>query len=90
MRAGQIVATNRIGNTASNYQGESAHHPENELWAAVLEHERVPVITYPHEWSFTMLQDGMKVEYVYRDYSPSRRVVVVMRQLPASAVVPEH
>ena len=27
-------------------------------WAAVLEHERLPVISYPYEWSFGMLQDA--------------------------------
>ena len=27
-------------------------------WAAILEHERVPTISYPYEWSFSMLQDA--------------------------------
>lgn len=27
-------------------------------WAEVLEHERVPYISYPYEWSFSMLQDA--------------------------------
>ena len=27
-------------------------------WAAVLEHERVPVVSYPYEWSFGMLKDA--------------------------------
>lgn len=27
-------------------------------WALVLEHDAVPVVTYPHEWSFSMLQDA--------------------------------
>ena len=27
-------------------------------WAAVLEHERLPVISYPYEWSFGMLKDA--------------------------------
>jgi ribosomal protein L11 methylase PrmA len=27
-------------------------------WAAVLEHERVPFISYPYEWSFRMLKDA--------------------------------
>jgi len=27
-------------------------------WAGVLEHERLPVISYPYEWSFGMLQDA--------------------------------
>ena len=27
-------------------------------WAAVLEHDRVPLITYPYEWSVSMLRDA--------------------------------
>lgn len=27
-------------------------------WAAVLEHERLPVVSYPYEWSFSMLKDA--------------------------------
>ena len=27
-------------------------------WVAVLEHQRVPMISYPYEWSFRMLQDA--------------------------------
>jgi len=46
--AGQIVATEKVDATG----------PDGRTWAAVLEHECVPVITYPHEWSFSMLQDA--------------------------------
>ena len=27
-------------------------------WAAVLEHERLPLVSYPYEWSFSMLKDA--------------------------------
>lgn len=27
-------------------------------WAAVLRHERVPIISYPYEWTFSMLQEA--------------------------------
>ena len=27
-------------------------------WAAVLEHDRIPVVSYPYEWSFGMLRDA--------------------------------
>jgi hypothetical protein len=27
-------------------------------WAGVLRHERIPVVTYPYEWSFAMLRDA--------------------------------
>ncbi|MXW62202.1 MAG: methyltransferase [Acidimicrobiaceae bacterium] len=35
-----------------------ATFPEGSEWALVLEHEPVEVITYAHEWSFSMLQDA--------------------------------
>ena len=38
--------------------------------------------------AFTMLREGMKVEYVYKRYSNSDREVVVMRQLPDDTVLP--
>jgi len=30
----------------------------NEPWAGVLEHERLPFVSYPYEWSFEMLRDA--------------------------------
>lgn len=45
---GSIVGTRTV-------EGAS---PDGREWATVLEHDRIPVITYPHEWSFTMLQDA--------------------------------
>ncbi len=35
-------------------------HPSelNGDWAGVLRHERIPVVSYPYEWSFSMLQDA--------------------------------
>ena len=32
--------------------------PVGEGWVAALRHRRLPVITYPYEWSFSMLQDA--------------------------------
>lgn len=29
-----------------------------EAWTAVLEHERIPVVSYPFEWCFSMLRDA--------------------------------
>ncbi len=37
--------------------------------------------------AFTMLAEGMKVEYVYRRYSDEDREVIAMRQLPDSTVL---
>jgi hypothetical protein len=45
---GKIVGTTTVDDTS----------PDEHDWAVVLEHERIPVVTYPHEWSFTMLQDA--------------------------------
>src|SRR5262245_35443098 len=41
---GKLVATEDAG-----------AHPD---WAAVLRHETVPFVSYPYEWSFSMLQDA--------------------------------
>ncbi len=32
--------------------------PEKRQWAGFIEHERVPVISYPYEWTFGMLRDA--------------------------------
>lgn len=44
--AGQIVGTDEVSDADL---GE---------WAVVLEHERIPVVSYPYEWTFTMLKDA--------------------------------
>jgi hypothetical protein len=31
---------------------------ERGAWAAVLEHDRVPFVSYPYEWTFSMLRDA--------------------------------
>jgi len=33
-------------------------HPLHEQWAGVLRHRRIPVVTYPYEWTFEMLRDA--------------------------------
>lgn len=48
LEAREIVGTRRSEGTS----------PDGRSWTTVLEHARIPVITYPHEWSFTMLQDA--------------------------------
>ncbi len=45
---GRLVATRRLDAIESGF----------EDWAGVLEHDRIPVISYPYEWSFSMLQDA--------------------------------
>ncbi len=47
--SGQIVDT--------ELDPEYALNDEDE-WAAVLRHDRVPVISYPYEWTFSMLREA--------------------------------
>ncbi|TBR16987.1 methyltransferase [bacterium] len=46
----QAVAAGRIV--------RSDERPAEAPWALVLEHERVPAVSYPYEWGFGMLQDA--------------------------------
>lgn len=48
---GQIVRT-------TPYEGEAPPSPGGEPWSLVLEHERIPVISYPFEWPFAMLREA--------------------------------
>ncbi|MGH2844841.1 MAG: methyltransferase [Thermoleophilaceae bacterium] len=48
----RIVATQRAEDTAA-LRGLLAHEP-----AAVLRHERIPFVSYPYEWTFSMLKDA--------------------------------
>lgn len=36
--------------------------PGLEGWAGVLRHERVPVVSYPYEWTFAMLRDAAALQ----------------------------
>lgn len=49
--AGKVVRT-------TPYEGEAPPSPRGEPWARVLEHEPVPVISYPYEWPFAMLREA--------------------------------
>ena len=44
----QIVATERVDPVAAGLEG----------WPVVLRHEKVPVVSYPYEWTFSMLRDA--------------------------------
>jgi hypothetical protein len=56
---GALVATRAA--TADELQElrESAGAP---AWAAALVHERIPFVSYPYEWTFSMLQDAALVQ----------------------------
>ncbi len=45
---GKVVGTERLAELPD----------ELREWAAVVHHERIPVITYPYEWPFEMLRDA--------------------------------
>jgi SAM-dependent methyltransferase len=50
-REGHIVQTKQVTDRA-------ALPKLDEKWAAVLEHEAIPFISYPYEWPFLMLKDA--------------------------------
>jgi SAM-dependent methyltransferase len=50
---GAIVNTTKISG-----EDHDARSILAEGWAGVLEHERVPVVSYPYEWTFSMLRDA--------------------------------
>ncbi|MCL1601106.1 MAG: methyltransferase [Actinomycetia bacterium] len=47
--SGQIVDTELVSGYALD---------QDDGWAAVLRHERIPVISYPYEWTFSMLREA--------------------------------
>lgn len=49
--AGRIVATRRL-------EPDEVPADIAGRYAAVLEHERIPFVSYPYEWSFSMLRDA--------------------------------
>jgi hypothetical protein len=48
---GALVATRQLDSAALPFRSD-------EPWAGVLEHERLPFVSYPYEWSFEMLRDA--------------------------------
>jgi hypothetical protein len=72
---GKLVATRETRDVAA--VPEALHEPV----AGVLEHEAVPFVTYPYEWTFGMLRDaallqlelvrrGLEAEMILKDSSP--------------------
>jgi hypothetical protein len=51
LAAGRIVGTERA-------DGVGGPLPLGGPWAAVLRHERIPIVSYPYEWTFGMLRDA--------------------------------
>lgn len=50
-REGALIATRRV---PADERAALVGSP----WVELLEHDRVPVISYPYEWTFSMLRDG--------------------------------
>ena len=47
--AGRLVGTERADHTSP---------PPKNPWVAVLRHQTIPIVSYPYEWCFSMLQDA--------------------------------
>ncbi len=57
MADGQVVETREVTDEVGQ---DFAPRDEYEAleWAGILEHQRVPLVSYPNEWSFSMLRDA--------------------------------
>jgi SAM-dependent methyltransferase len=53
----RLVEQGRIVRTAP-YQAEAPPAPRGQPWSLVLQHERIPVVSYPFEWPFAMLREA--------------------------------
>lgn len=51
---GKVVAS-------TPYEGEAPPSPRGAPWSRVIEHERVPFVSYPYEWPFGMLRDAAEL-----------------------------
>jgi SAM-dependent methyltransferase len=55
---GKVVATTPVAPGDAPEDDATPLSPRGEPWAAVLRHDRVPVVTYPYEWPFAMLREA--------------------------------
>ncbi len=53
-KAMKIVPTEQVQTDST----QSIQIPFAQSWEAVLKHDRIPFISYPYEWSFSMLKDA--------------------------------
>lgn len=51
VEAGKVVRT-------TPHEGDAPPSPRGQPWSRVLEHERIPVVSYPYEWPFAMLREA--------------------------------
>jgi SAM-dependent methyltransferase len=57
----RLVDTGQVVRTTA-HEGEAPPSPRGTRWARVLEHERVPVVSYPYEWPFGMLREAASLQ----------------------------
>jgi SAM-dependent methyltransferase len=57
----RLMASGRIVGTTT-HEGEAPPSPRGTPWARVLEHERIPVVSYPYEWPFAMLREAAALQ----------------------------
>jgi hypothetical protein len=53
----RLVASGQVVGT-TEHEGDAPPSPRGSRWDRVLEHERVPVVSYPYEWPFAMLREA--------------------------------
>jgi hypothetical protein len=55
------MADGRLVRTRPVPAEELAASVRGDAWVGALEHERIPLVTYPYEWTFSMLRDAALV-----------------------------
>jgi SAM-dependent methyltransferase len=58
VRDGRICATTEVTDSADAAPGTGLAAVTGRDWATVLRHERIPFVSYPYEWTFSMLRDA--------------------------------
>jgi SAM-dependent methyltransferase len=57
----RLVASGHLVRTTV-HEGAAPPSPRGRHWAAVLDHEPIPVVSYPYEWPFAMLREAALVQ----------------------------
>ncbi|MBN2623473.1 MAG: class I SAM-dependent methyltransferase [Acidimicrobiales bacterium] len=53
----ELVAAGQVVRTTA-HEGDAPPSPRGQPWARVIEHERIPVVSYPYEWPFAMMREA--------------------------------
>lgn len=59
MAEGKIVQTEQVESPGSSPSPHSGRC--DEPWSVILKHQAIPLISYPYEWPFSMLQDAARL-----------------------------